>query len=157
MIGNASNIADQTLLKVISLEESDRLFFPCGSRYFGYFTPESDYDFFFQQSDLTCAWLTENGFCPSQTPLEYMDVNTFSTWYNLRVQVMEVRSSQDRVAIQDYIIAKRQIDPSFRPPKGDRKWWNERYCEMFPDKYKMPEELTSSDKQAFREESRGFL
>jgi len=156
MINNTLQIKDETLKALISLAKSERMFLPCGSRYFGYFTPESDYDFFFQDYSgaYTPEWLMENGFNLSGTTENYMDVNTIATWYKGKVQVMEVRSESDRLRIQDFIVECRKTDSAFRPPKGDRHWWNEQYCRMFPDRYTMPEEITNEDKRAFREEAR---
>lgn len=160
MICNASNIKDAALLVVLILQDAKRFFYPCGSRYFGYFTSESDYDFFFQRDDITCQFLADNQFLVAPMPIQYMDVNTYSIWTRGNVHCMEVISAQNRIAVQDWILAKRFAAdnpvPTFRPPKGDKNWWNERYCEMWPDQYTMPEELTSEEKQACRNELRGL-
>lgn len=148
MLINLEKIKDESMKS--KLPESGFTFYPCGSRYFGYHATDSDYDFFFENSDDVCAWLTNQGFECSKMPSNYMDVNTISIWFKGDVNVMEVRSAANRVAVQEIVWKLGE-----RSPKGDTNWWNKRYCELFPDQYEMPP--TAEDKQQWREDSRADL
>ena len=157
MIADRPNIQDAALLTILNLDESKHLFYPCGSRYFGYFSPESDYDFFFEKSRDVSAYLLDNCFVAANMHSCYMDVNTLGIFSSGQVHVMEVKSAKNRMAVQDYIFTERKKSesPDFRPPKGDRDWWNKRYCEIFPGEYEMP--MTAEERRQAREESRGAI
>ena len=149
MITNADKISDETLGSLVDLNRSQFTFYPCGSRYFGYASKDSDFDFFFEQSAEVKAWLEGIACFTESDKFGYnLDVNTSSIWYCGQTQVMEVKHVDCRLAVQEW------ITNNGRSPKGDTDWWNAKYCEMFPDLFTMPEKITAADKKAFREEAR---
>lgn len=146
MINNLSKVGDDTAKTLMWLSASEAGFYPCGSRYFGYFTDESDYDFFFEKSDRTCDIIANFGFVCSSMPSNYMDVNTLSIWTKGKIHCIEVTSASSRMAIQDTLYGTED-----RPPKDDRDWWNKKYCGMFPDLFTMPEIIEKPSRLDFLE------
>jgi hypothetical protein len=130
MIGHTT---DKVTLALIRLAECGITWFPCGSRWFGDATNESDFDFFTTDTDESRRWLANNGdlFKFRSLPA-YHDINTtaiFSTSSRLtdkQVHLILVHSSTDRVAVRE-----KAKSLSKEERKKSAAAWNRLYKEYY--------------------------
>lgn len=135
MIANIENIKDPLLVALIHLgwagtlkglqllDASGLEIHPCGSRFFGDATPESDFDFFTEDSPEARQALVDVGF--EDRTFDYPDHNSVSVLGMGEVHVITVKSVSARLKAQQYI-----IENKLERPKRDSEWWCRLYEEL---------------------------
>lgn len=127
MIENREKIIDGTLATLLVLAQTELSFYPCGSRFFGGFRSDSDYDFFAPDAAEYRDFLQARGFRSGNLE-DYFDVNTRSTWHREDVTVILVQSCAARLDVQTAL----RVGRAERPAKGDSKGWTALYQRICP-------------------------
>lgn len=96
---------DLTLAAILEIAHLIRFdFYVCGSRFFGDFKPDSDYDFVIQEVFAygLIEILDKSGWLLSMNP--YLDENTIGVWQKNNVQVIIIHSWERRQMAMNHIM-----------------------------------------------------
>jgi hypothetical protein len=120
MICDIQDIKDVDFKGIAILANSQYEFRLGGSRFFGNYKVDSDYDFFIQTSDEVKTFLRNNEFKNNADNVDYYDVNTESTFKYGKTTAILVFSLEKRIRAHDYLIK------NFNgiSPKNDVKFWD---------------------------------